>query len=1064
MKRVSKEELEALRNSDLFDEKYYLEQYPDVQMLGMDPLEHYMWVGKRLGRTPNRTINDSRSSQSDHNVSTSKLVDYSCPNFWDEFEFKDLDSKDCSYFSPKGRIDSFKAWQLFNGRNRNLEWKIQNALNNYDVRSTTFSVIVPVYDPPLDVLREAVDSVLAQSYPNFELVLVDDFSKNPEVRSCLSNIHQKDSRIKVILRDNNGHISAATNDAANLASGDFLVFLDNDDRLSRHALAAAAIYIHSNNDTDIIYSDDAKIGDDNAFLHSPKFKPGWSPELLLSYCYVSHLKVIRRSLYMEIGGSRLGFEGSQDHDMLLRAGERARHIGHIPQILYERRVLPGSTALSGNAKPYSFEAGRRAAEEAFNRRGVECRVEHPEWARNAGAGIYVPVMPDHGPEVTLIIPTRNNWRILQRLIESLRATTYCNYSILVVDNDSDDPESIRYYQSLKHCRIEKISNPGSNFSYAHINNRAVELVDSPYVLFLNDDTEVISPRWLSQMVGWSKLSGVGAVGARLLYPNGKVQHGGVTIGLRCGLTAFRGLEGNKPGYLWYARVTRNTAAVTAACMLTPRKLFSEMGGFDEQAFPVAFNDVDYCLRLLKSGNRSVYCGEAELYHHEGYSRPKGDRPTEIANLKARYGFFEDPYYSPHLGVDDNRYGIKPTVVPLLPSNRPIKVLAVTHNLNHEGAPNSAFELLSAMRERGKVDLTIVSPQDGPLRKKYEEKGIEVRILPRPRPLEGVADMSSYNDRIETFVKNVDLGQFDVLYANTATAFWAIDAAARESVPSIWNIRESESWKTYFRDLPHEVAHKAIRAFSSAYRVIFVADSTRRRWSPIDRIGNFTTIHNGLDIDRLSICSQKERRLCRDELNIKHDKISILALGTTAPRKGQHDLLKAIASLDEIVASKIHVSLVGLRNTRYGNAIKQFANFVTSKNGCSISVFDETGDTSKFWNAADLFVMTSRLESYPRVILEAMAHQLPIISTPVFGVKEQVREDINAMLYNPGDTLGLAKLIAKCVEDRGILKSMRHHSSDVLAGLESYEGMVEKYERLMLAAADSAVPNEQLVAA
>src|SRR4029079_10024686 len=295
------------------------------------------------------------------------------------------------------------------------------------------------------------------------------------------------------------------------------------------------------------------------------------------------------------------------------------------------------TRVQASAPSSGSEVPRRALEEAFARRGVTCRVAQPRWAVEHGNAVYVPQMPDAGPAVTLLIATKNNWRMLDRLLQSLKATTYRNYKIVIVDNMSDDADTVAYLKSLPQ-QVLHIPNPGDAFNYENINNQAAGQADTEFILFLNDDISVIEPSWLSQMVGWARLPGVGAVGARLLFPNGTVQHGGVVLSLRKGLTAFRGLPGDDPGYLDLAKLTRDCAAVTAAAMLTPRALFLELGGFDEEAFAVSYNDVDYCLRLGDEGHRIVYCGEAELYHHQGFTRGSGSTlDKERAALAGRHG-------------------------------------------------------------------------------------------------------------------------------------------------------------------------------------------------------------------------------------------------------------------------------------------------------------------------------------------------------------------------------------------------------------------------------------------
>ncbi|MEQ1494060.1 MAG: glycosyltransferase, partial [Terricaulis sp.] len=335
---------------------------------------------------------------------------------------------------------------------------------------------------------------------------------------------------------------------------------------------------------------------------APQFKPDYAPALLLSFMYIGHVFSVRRSLFNELGGFRKAFDGSQDYDFALRAVERARHVGHVPKVLYSWRIAPGSTAASADAKPESFEAGRKAVEGALIRRGAGGSAVHPEWARAAKCGIFSVDFPDTGPAVTLIIPTRDKLDLLRPCVESLSKTTYRNFQIMIVDNDSQEPETATYLANLTrkaNVRVERISNEGRAFSYARINNEAVRRAQTEFVLLLNNDTEVREPRWLSQMMGQARMQGVGAVGAKLLFGDGTVQHAGIVHGMYDGMAgpAFRNRDCHDWGYLNFLKVSREYAAVTAACLLMRKSLYEQIGGLDEKRFNVAYNDVDLCYRI-----------------------------------------------------------------------------------------------------------------------------------------------------------------------------------------------------------------------------------------------------------------------------------------------------------------------------------------------------------------------------------------------------------------------------------------------------------------------------------
>lgn len=946
-------------------------------------------------------------------------------------------------------MEPYDAWLEVNQWNSRREQLLRKQLTETK-ELPVISVIMPVYNPPLDFLARAIESVREQVFDKWELCIADDASTDRNVRAVLKNWSELDERISVSYRDINGNISNATNSAVSIARGDFLVFLDQDDELSPDALGEVALYIAQHPETDVLYSDDDKITADG-LRFAPQFKPDWSPELLLSYMYFSHLFAIRHTLFKELGGMRVGFEGSQDYDLALRATERARHVGHIPKILYHWRVLPGSTALSGAAKPASIEAGRRAVEEALIRRGIEAAVIQPQWAKEAKCGIYNHIFPDIGPKVTILIPTRNNVKILKSCLDSLSKTTYQNFEIVIIDNESDDPATINYLSNLQH-RVIYVPNPGSRFNFAAINNIAVERIESEYILFLNNDTEVRSPIWLSQLVGYLGLPGVGAVGAKLVFPDGRMQHAGIVHGYYHGMAgpAFKLMPSWDNGYLSYAAVARNYLAVTAACLLTRRDLFRRLNGFNETAFAVAYNDVDYCYRLHGEGYRVVYCPSAELIHHEGYTRGFADNPAESVEFRKRYSNLVDPYYSPNLSLDNERFDIAAKTIVNKSISSPIRTLMCAFNLNWEGAPYSQYEMTARLKEQGIIDPVVYCPNEGPLRSAYEEKDIPVYVF--GHPLSEVNNLKDYNKAVYKFAEHIKSWNVDLVYGNTLQTFYAIDAARCAGLPSVWNPRESEPWQSYFNHFGPEIAVRALKCFNYPYQVVFVADATRSGCTPLAIHHNFTTVHNGLDRQRLEKAAGSwPRNKARSTLSIAENEIMLLLLGTVCERKGQIDLVEAMNYIPKQILSKLHCFIIGDRAGTYSD--KLAATWKNLPDDCNsrIKIIPETPDTALYYSAADIFICTSRIESFPRVILEAMAYGLPIITTPVFGITEQVQENVNAYFYNPGDIRALADAIVSFADNESLRKKMAENSKYVLEILNGYDEMTSAYGRIFLEA-------------
>ena len=522
------------------------------------------------------------------------------------------------------------------------------------------SIVMPVYNAPLRFLQEAIESVQAQIYENWELCIADDASTDKLILNLLDKYSASDSRIKIIRRDSNGHISAASNSALKLATGDYIALLDQDDKLPTHSLYYVAKAIIKNPNVALIYSDEDKI-DVNGVRHDPYFKCGWNLDMQYSHNMFCHLGVYKRDLINSIGGFRLGFEGSQDYDLLLRCIERieASQIVHIPYVLYHWRVHSESTAMSSDAKPYAMVAGERAINEHFSRMGVNGSVKLIGYGYKVSYSIPYPA-----PLVSIVIPTRNARDLVLQCINSIRRlTTYPSYEIILVDNGSDEEESLKEWSTLENGGI-KLIRDNSPFNYAALNNKAVEAAKGQIVALLNNDTEVIEPKWLEIMVGHALRPGVGAVGAKLLYPNNTIQHAGVVLGMG-GLTGAAGhihynFPSSSPGYFGRISLTSSFSAVTAACLVVRRDLYLKVGGFDAQNLKVAFNDVDFCLRLNAAGYRCVYAPDAVLYHHESATRGAEDDPEKWARFQCETKWMRecwgdlidnDPNYSPNLTLN-----------------------------------------------------------------------------------------------------------------------------------------------------------------------------------------------------------------------------------------------------------------------------------------------------------------------------------------------------------------------------------------------------------------------------
>ncbi|WP_250523157.1 MULTISPECIES: glycosyltransferase family 2 protein [unclassified Caballeronia] len=530
-------------------------------------------------------------------------------------------------------------------------------------RQPLISVLVPTYNSDVALLRAMIESVQAQIYPHWELCIADDASTRPDVAETLKDHAARDSRIKIALRKQNGHISEASNSALALATGEFVALLDHDDILPEHALYHVAAAINAHPDARLFYSDEDKLTTDGERI-APYFKSDWNPELFLVQNLFSHLGVYETALVRQAGGFRKGFEGSQDHDLALRCVAIAGHgaVHHIPHVLYHWRIVPGSTAGAGTEKPYALTAGIRAVEEHLARTSVRGTVGQ----LSSDVGIlrvrYAP--PSPAPLVSIVIPTRDGVDLLRQCIESIFAkSTYPNFEIIVVDNGSVRPETLAYFNTLRARANVRVSRDDRPFNFSALNNAAVALSGGEFVCLLNNDIEVITPDWLEELVSIAAQPGNGAVGACLWYPNETLQHGGVVLGLGgvAGHMHYKIRRGTF-GYFGRAVATQNISVVTAACLVIRKAIYEEVGGLDE-TFAVAFNDVDFCIRVREAGYRNVWTPHAELYHHESATRGSDMAPEkfqrfqrEVRLMESRWGdtLLRDPAYNPNLSLDTSK--------------------------------------------------------------------------------------------------------------------------------------------------------------------------------------------------------------------------------------------------------------------------------------------------------------------------------------------------------------------------------------------------------------------------
>lgn len=548
--------------------------------------------------------------------------------------------------------------------------RIKNEIEGFKLKPL-ISIVVPVFNVESQWLDKCINSVVNQFYENWELCIHDDASTNKETLDCLKKWESKDRRIKISYGKSNQHISGASNDALKIATGDYVALLDNDDELSENALYENVKLINISSNADFIFSDEDKI-DENGVRVDPYFKPDWSLPMFLSMNYTCHLSVFRKSIIDKIGGFRVGYEGSQDYDLTLRFIESIdkNNIYHIPKILYHWRKIPGSTAQKTDSKNYAYVAAKKALSDHINRSGKTGIIED---GVHMGLYNFKEELRAH-PLVSIVVPTKDKLEYLKPCILSiLKKTEYQNYEIIILDTGSIENETLQFYRDMHNeNRINIVNYPKKEFNFAEANTWATRYANGEYLLFLNNDTEVINNEWLTEMVRCAQIENVGIVGAKLLFPNNTIQHMGIVVGLRNGASHAGILfpEWQLMGFpfLHAKDVRRNVSAVTGACLLIKKDIFHVVGGFDK-TFKIAFNDTDLCLKVREKGYDIIYTPFAKLIHYESvtFGRPYEDpsrstaffeKEQKMFNERWKKNGFNDPFYNVNLTLKDESLNLQ----------------------------------------------------------------------------------------------------------------------------------------------------------------------------------------------------------------------------------------------------------------------------------------------------------------------------------------------------------------------------------------------------------------------
>ena len=672
-------------NKERFKKNWYLKNNPDVFESGGDPYEHYMSHGKHEGRlgAPDtflvRNYRRLRIVKTAYKTAKSKDIKFSyiIKKGFETYKYYGISGvKEKIVFSINPKItnneDMYQKWvELYDELSIEDIFEMKESIENFQYKPL-ISVLMPVYNTDIHFLKQALDSVIEQTYDNWELCIADDNSPNEEVREILKEYENKDSRIKVIYRKENGHISLASNSALELVTGEFTALMDHDDLIPKHALYMVVWEINRKKGlVDLIYTDEDKIDGEN-IRYDPYFKMEWNETLINSQNFVAHLGIYRTSILKKIGGFRKGFEGSQDYDILLRFLREisSDRISHIPHVLYHWRIFKGNHTFSTDNHNISDDSAYKALKEHYEILKEDVRILPVD--NFPGCWKIKRQQKTILPKVSLIIPTRDRVEILKNCVDGLQKNTdYDDFEVIIVDNDSKEKKTLEYFDKISADSRIKILKVEGEFNYSKLNNLAVKEAKGEYLVFMNNDLEIIKNDWLKEMIYTFSEENVGIVGAKLYYSNNTIQHAGCVTGVY-GVAGHihKHLPKNSPGYFGRLGLIHNVSAVTGACLAISKKIFEEVNGFDEEKLKVSYNDVDLCLKVRDKGYKIIFNPEVELYHLESISRGKDESKykkelnrNERREMISRYGekLKYDPYYSVNLSLEneDVTYSFSP---------------------------------------------------------------------------------------------------------------------------------------------------------------------------------------------------------------------------------------------------------------------------------------------------------------------------------------------------------------------------------------------------------------------
>lgn len=918
-----------------------------------------------------------------------------------------------------GNDHAYLTWQHTNRLTPALETMLRREAGEL-ADGPRITVLIDARGADLGRSSGLLDSLQAQLYTNWEAWLVTD-APTPST----------DTRIKVEVCDGPADLVRALNAATHQSHGTLLCLLSGRSRLSPDALLEIAEAFVQLPTCRLAYTDEDR-ADGQGRRSAPNFKPEWSPILADSGLFPGNLCAVTKADFVALGSFRDEFYLIPWFDLLLRLGDtlRENEVRHIPLVCHH---ADQAELVETDPTHPSVEQARLALAAAAQRRGWDAEPFLPEAGhqrRHRYHQLRWSKAILHRLQVTIVIPTRDRLHLLQECIELLDETVDWRYvKLVVVDDHSRDADAVRYLQALSArrdlmCEIVRTPDPRAPFNYSRLVNAALPHIDTPLLLHLNNDVNALEPGWLEEMAAWFTLPDVGVVGAKLVYPDKTLNHTGIVIGPHGGLadTPFAKCDESSVDLAWHA-AAREVSAVTGACLMTRSSIYRELAGFDENDFGVAYNDVDFCLRVRQAGHRIIYTPQAKLMHWGSATRGVTFDEAEHIAFARRYPAYQDPYVSAHLELERNRLVCAGKHFTRAARAGRLRLLLLTHNLNLEGAPLFLLEYATWMAQQAGFSLMVLTSQDGPLREAYEKLGATISVVDR-HPIYAAENRAIFDQRLTEVSAQLNWSEIDLVVCNTLVSFWGVHLARTAGKPSLWYIHESTSIFRFFElMLPldhHAWVHEAL---SKASGTLFLCQATRAYYDDWNLHDTFRIVPSWIDLATIDRFRQTHDRLnLRQKFGFADDETVIANIGTVCERKGQHVFIRAIDHFNhhQKHRGKFRFVLVGARPGIYLDLLERDIRRLALPN---LTLVPETREVFEYFMAADLFVCTSYEESFPRVIMEAMAFATPIVTTNVHGVAEMVHQRQEGYLVDPGDHVGLSRMMWTCIAKERSGKSL-----------------------------------------